>query len=88
MSLCRFERQLGDVAYTLARAKAEAVKFRSVWEGDEEKGYYVLRTPLGTVEGKYTVDAARVCHFEIDKKPMVVPCALIHRVLDQFLRSV
>ena len=86
MSRCRIERELHDVGESLARAKAEAEKFRSTFEGDAVKGDYVLRTPLGTVEGTYTVADHTVC-FRIEKKPLIVPCALIERVLDEFLRA-
>ena len=86
MTGCRIERKLDDVDKTLERAKREAVKFGSVFEGDVEKGGYVLRTPLGTIEGSYSVTDAVVC-FVVEKKPSVVPCGLIERVLDQFLRA-
>lgn len=86
MSRCRIERELRDVGETLARAKREAAKFGSVFDGDVERGSYVLRTPLGTVEGTYSVARATVC-FLVEKKPAIVPCALIERVLDQFLAT-
>lgn len=71
---------------TLERAKREAAKFGSRWNGDVERGDYTLRTPLGTVEGTYSVTGSTIC-FSIAKKPMVIPCSLIERVLDQFLRG-
>jgi hypothetical protein len=86
MSRCRIERKLSDVAVTLAQAKREAEKFRSRFDGDVEKGDYTLRTPVGTIEGTYSVTDSTVC-FLIEKKPAVVPCGLIERVLDQFLRN-
>jgi hypothetical protein len=86
MSAIRIERRLDDVSKTLARARAESVKFHSLWEGDEEKGHYVLRTPLGTLEGTYSV-ADRVATFVIEKKPRIVPTVLIEKVLDEFLRG-
>jgi hypothetical protein len=86
MSRCRIERKLADVSESLERAKKEADKFRSVFEGDVEKGHYVLRTPVGTIEGTYTVSDGTIC-FLIEKKPTVVPCMVIERVLDEFLRA-
>ncbi len=71
---------------TLARAKREAAKFHSRWDGDETGGDYTLRTPLGTIEGTYAVRDAMIV-FSIAKKPAIVPCGLIERVLDQFLRD-
>lgn len=87
MARCTIERTLGDVGATLVRAKREADKFGSVWDGDVERGAYVLRTPLGTVEGTYTVSPERRILFLVEKKPGIVPCALIERILDQFLRA-
>lgn len=86
MVQCRVERHLGDVARTLARGRREAEKFYSRWDGDETGGDYTLRTPLGTIEGTYTVkDSVGV--FLIEKKPALIPCALIERVFDQFLKD-
>ncbi len=86
MSAIRIERRLDDVSKTLARARQESLKFRSLWEGDEEKGHYVLRTPLGTLEGTYSV-AGKVATFVVEKKPRIVPHVLIEKVLDEFLRN-
>ena len=86
MSRSRIERTLGDVSATLDRAKREAVKYGSRWDGDAEKGSYTLRTPLGTLEGTYTVTGSVVC-FVIGKKPAVIPWGLIENVLDRFLRA-
>lgn len=86
MTQCRVERELGDVAKTLARGKREAEKFRSRWDGDEKGGDYTLRTPLGVIEGTYTVKGT-IGTFLIERKPAIIPCGLIERVFDQFLRS-
>ena len=80
------ERTLADVPRALDRARAEAKKFGSTWEGDTERGRYDLRTPLGRLTGTYTVVEQRIT-FAIDQKPMIVPRALIERVLDAFLRA-
>lgn len=80
----RILRRLDDPSGTVVRAKAEAKKFGSTWEGDGERGTYRLRTPLGGIEGHYFVTDS-VVTFVVEKKPMVVPLALIERVLDEFL---
>jgi hypothetical protein len=86
MTACRIERRLGDVDATLTRAKLEAAKFRSVFEGDARAGHYLIRTPIGTIEGTYSVAETTVC-FVIEKKSAIIPCAVIERVLDEFLRA-
>jgi hypothetical protein len=86
MAGCLIERSVSEVPRTLARARAEAEKFHSRWDGDESGGDYTLRTPLGTIQGTYAVTGSVVV-FRIAKKPTLIPCGLIERVLDQFLRS-
>ncbi len=86
MSALEIKRRLADVSRTLVRAKQEAVKFGSVWNGDEAGGSYLLRTPLGTLEGSYTVTGSDVV-FVVEKKPRIVPNVLIEKVLDEFLRG-
>ena len=39
---------------------------------------------LGAVIGTYTVESS-VCRFDVEKKPRVVPRALIERVFDEFM---
>lgn len=86
MKSLRIRRPLPNAEHTLARAKREAEKFRSRFDGDANIGSYTLRTPLGTLEGDYTVTLG-VIEFVIHKKPMVVPAMLIEKILDQFLQS-
>ena len=86
MTACRIVRELKNTDHALDRARAECAKFGSEWLGDERGGRYVLRTPLGTVEGTYTVEGKTI-EFLVGKKPRVVPCKLIERILDQFLRD-
>jgi len=86
MSAFTIERDLTDVDKTLERAKREAAKFGSLWEGDTERGRYDLRTPLGHLAGTYVVAGKRV-RFEIERKPAIVPRGMIERILDAFLKG-
>jgi len=86
MAVRRIQRELDDVSETLARAKAECVKFRSVWDGDEAGGRYHLRTPLGSIEGSYSVDVKTIL-FLVEKKPKLIPWTLVERGLDAFLNA-
>jgi hypothetical protein len=52
------------------------------FSGDEIKGLYTVKLPLGDVQGEYTVETGRLA-FKITKKPMLVPCAAI----ETYLRS-
>ncbi len=85
-SSMRLERRVADLPAALERAQRETRARGGVFEGDLELGRFMMRTPLGPVEGRYTSEGTRVC-FVIDRKPALLPQALIARVLDEFLRS-
>jgi hypothetical protein len=85
--MIRVERKLNDVPGLLARARKECEKFYSTWEGDDRSGRYALRTPVGTIHGVYTIDEQGNARFDIEKKPTLLPMAVIERVLDEFLKG-
>jgi len=78
------ERTLGDTSAVLERARQEAARWGSTFEGNADEGRYVFRTPMGAIEGTYTVVGSTV-RFVLDKKPRLLPRAVIERVLDEFL---
>lgn len=78
------ERKLGDMTSLLARARQEAAKWGSTFEGDADEGRYTFRTPMGAIEGTYTVTRGTI-RFVLDKKPRLLPQTVIERVLDEFL---
>lgn len=87
MATHRVERQLRDVEGVLVRARRECEKFYSTWDGDARGGRYALRTPVGTIRGAYTIDDTGHAVFEIEHKPVLLPMAVIERVLDEFLSA-
>jgi|GEM_PF-2227386 len=80
-------RHLDDPSATVLRAKAESVKFHSVFEGDGVSGHYRIRTPLGAIDGTYAVTRENVVTFSVEKKSRLIPAALIERVMDEFIGS-
>jgi hypothetical protein len=84
MADCRIERTIANVGQALNRAKTETLARGGSFEGDLERGTYVMRTPLGPIEGTYSATGSSVA-FVVTRKPALVPCALIARVIDQFL---
>ncbi len=82
--MCRFERQVTDVAGSLQRARQETLARGGTFEGDATQGHFVLKTPMGSIEGSYAAKGVTVT-FVVDHKPSLVPCKLIGGVLDQFL---
>lgn len=86
LALCQFERIAVDAEGALDRAKAETIRRGGTWEGDLAYGRYVMRTPFGALEGSYAV-ANESVRFVIDRKPALVPCALIAKIIDQFIQT-
>ena len=81
----KFERTVPDPATALARAQRETRARGGVFEGDTTAGHFLMKTPLGPIEGTYTGAGTALC-FIVTRKPMLVPHALIARVVDEFLK--
>lgn len=85
MSRCRIERTLRDPSATLENAKRETAKYGGIFEGDAvQGGHYRIQSPMGIIEGTYSLTGSVVC-FEVSGKPAFVPCSLIATVIDRFL---
>lgn len=84
-NVCEFERAVADAAKALDHAKVETVRRGGTWEGDLVRGRYDMRTPFGALEGTYEVEQDKVV-FSIQRKPALVPCALIATIIDQFIK--
>jgi hypothetical protein len=82
---CQFERPIADAKRALDHAKAETIRRGGSWEGDLDRGQYNMRTPFGSLEGTYQVVQDNVL-FAIQRKPALVPCALIATIIDQFIK--
>jgi hypothetical protein len=65
-----------DLAAAIARVRALVVGEGGAFTGDVKAGRFAGPTPMGTVEGRYTVhgDAIRIT---ITSKPMVAPCGVL-----------
>ncbi len=83
---CTIERVFTDLGAALQHAKTETLARGGTWEGDLKSGSYKMRTPLGPIEGSYTV-LRKTVRFTIQHKPMLVPCSLIARIIDQFIAT-
>ncbi len=84
MGTCRMERTIANMSEALHRAKEGTRARGGTFEGDGTAGHFVMKTPLGVVAGSYSVTGTSVL-FLVERKPTLVPCALIEQVLDQFL---
>lgn len=84
-NVCLFERYVVDAKDAFDHAKAETIRRGGTWEGDFDHGRYDMRTPFGSIEGTYQVIHDKVL-FAIQRKPALVPCALISTIIDQFIK--
>jgi hypothetical protein len=53
--------------------------------GDENGGNFNLPTPVGSVEGNYSVIGHEL-KIDITKKPMMLPCSMIESELEKRLK--
>jgi len=65
-----------DLSAAIARVQALIVGEGGSFTGDVKAGRFAGPTPVGRVEGRYTVQGA-VIRITITSKPMVAPCGVI-----------
>ena len=53
--------------------------------GDDNEGNFNLPTPVGTIEGNYSVSDNEL-NIDITKKPMMLPCSMIESELKKHLK--
>ena len=53
--------------------------------GDENEGNFNLPTPVGSIEGNYSVSDNEL-KINITKKPMMLPCSMIESELEKRLK--
>ena len=53
--------------------------------GDENQGNFNLPTPVGAIEGNYSVNDNEL-KIDITKKPMMLPCSMIESELEKRLK--
>ena len=55
------------------------------FRGDDSEGNFNLLTPVGAIEGNYTVIDNEL-KIDITKKPMMLPCSMIESELEKRLK--
>ena len=87
MAACDFDRTFsGSAGDLVARARKGIQDAGGTLTGDAALGTFKIPSPVGSVEGSYSVQANRV-HFEITRKPFLVSCSTIEGKVDEFLRA-
>ncbi|HKB02148.1 MAG TPA: hypothetical protein VKD90_08010 [Gemmataceae bacterium] len=65
-----------DLPGTIARVQALIVRQGGTFAGDATAGRFAGPTPVGPVEGRYTVQGEAI-RITITSKPMMAPCGVI-----------
>jgi hypothetical protein len=66
----------GDLAAAIAHVQSLIVREGGRFAGDTTAGHFAGPTPLGPLEGRYTVQG-NVIRITITSKPMLAPCGTI-----------
>jgi hypothetical protein len=72
-----------DLPAVLARAQRLIVAEGGSFSGDAHAGRFSGASPVGPVEGRYTVQGAAI-RITITSKPMLAPCAAIEAKIRKF----
>ena len=87
MAKCKFSIPFSGSATSLhQKAEAAITKAGGLFAGNEEEGQFLLQTPLGKIEGMYTI-AESLIAVVITGKPMMVGCGTIESELRKYLAA-
>lgn len=73
----------GDLKGTLLRVQAQIVGEGGEFAGDEFAGRFSGKSPLGPIEGRYTIQGESI-RITITSKPMFVPCGTIEERIRKY----
>ena len=86
MSECSFNFNIeSNPAEIINKVKSKIENEGGSFTGDEKEGNFNLPTPVGAIEGKYTVSENEL-KIDITKKPMMLPCSMIESELEKRLK--
>ena len=72
-----------DLPAVIARVRALIVGQGGSFAGDQTAGRFAGPTPIGPVEGRYTVQGAAI-RITITSKPMLAPCGAIETRIREY----
>lgn len=73
----------GDLPAALERARALIAREGGQFVGDTIAGRFVGNSPIGPIEGRYTIQGAAI-RITITNKPMLAPCGAIESKIRQY----
>lgn len=72
-----------DLPGTIARVCAIITREGGQFSGDETAGRFAGNSPVGLIEGRYTVQGAAI-RVTITNKPMLAPCGTIEAKIRRY----
>ncbi len=86
MAECSFKFNIdSSPAEIIYNVKSKIENEGGSFAGDENEGNFNLPTPVGSIEGNYSVIDNEL-KIEITKKPMMLPCSMIESELKKRLK--
>ena len=86
MAECSFKFNIDtSPAEIINKVKSKIENERGSFTGNENDGNFNLPTPVGAIEGNYTVIDNEL-NIDITKKPMMLPCSMIESELEKRLK--
>ncbi|MFC2119475.1 hypothetical protein ACFLQ4_00240 [Bacteroidota bacterium] len=86
MAECSFNFNLeSNPAEIINKVKLKIENEGGSFSGDESEGNFNLPTPVGSIEGNYSVNTNEL-KIDITKKPMMLPCSMIESELEKRLK--
>jgi hypothetical protein len=86
MAECSFKFNIeSNPAEIINNVKSKIEKEGGSFTGNENEGNFNLPTPVGAIEGNYSVNDNEL-KIDITKKPMILPCSMIESELEKRLK--
>ena len=86
MAECTFKFNIdSNPAEIINKVKLKIENEGGSFTGDESEGNFNLPTPVGSIEGNYSVIDTEL-KIDITKKPMMLPCSMIESELEKRLK--
>ena len=86
MAECSFKFNIdSSPAEIIEKVKSKIENEGGSFIGDVNEGNFNLPTPVGAIEGNYTVSDNEL-KIDITKKPMMLPCSMIESELEKRLK--
>jgi len=86
MAECSFKFNIdSSPSEIIEKVKSKIENEGGSFTGDKNEGNFNLPTPVGAIEGNYTVSDNEL-KIDITKKPMMLPCSMIESELEKRLK--